>query len=141
MRIRLVCFIALFFVVLAALPSSGQNAPSDPQGAPSSNPADSAATQTKPADPQPLPMPSMSGPLQAAVPHEVEGGKLAFTGILSGIGLTEGNHVSGDDSTHWEVSNAQIFVQRLAVGGNFICRAAPTTCQLSECHSSRPQTQ
>ena len=54
----------------------------------------------------------MSGPLQTAVPHEVEGGKLAVTGILSGIGWTEGNHVPGDASTHWDVSNAQIFVQK-----------------------------
>ncbi len=112
MRIRLVCFIALLFVVLAALPSFGQNAPSDPQAAPSAAPADNPAAQTKPPDPQPLPMPSMSGPLQTAVPHEVEGGKLAVTGILSGIGWTEGNHVSGDSSTHWDVSNAQIFVQK-----------------------------
>src|SRR6266403_1319847 len=106
------CFITLFFVVLAALPSLGQNAPSDSQGASSSNPTDSTAAQTKPADPQPLPMPSMSGPLQTAVPHEVEGGKLAVTGILSGVGWTEANHVPGDASTHWDVSNAQIFVQK-----------------------------
>src|SRR6266568_3109660 len=112
LRIRLVCFIALLFVVLAALPSFGQNAPSDPQAAPSAAPADNPAAQTKPPDPQPLPMPSMSGPLQTAVPHEVEGGKLAVTGILSGIGWTEGNHVTGDSSTHWDVSNAQIFVQK-----------------------------
>src|SRR6266568_1201157 len=112
LRIRLVCFIALLFVVLAALPSFGQNAPSDPQAAPSAAPADNPAAQTKPPDPQPLPMPSMSGPLQTAVPHEVEGGKLAVTGILSGIGWTEGNHISGDSSTHWDVSNAQIFVQK-----------------------------
>jgi hypothetical protein len=54
----------------------------------------------------------MSGPLQTAVPHEVEGGKLAVTGILSGMFWSEGNHVPGDDSTHWEVSNAQLFVQK-----------------------------
>ena len=57
-------------------------------------------------------MPSMSGPLQTAVPHEVEGGKLAVTGILSGIGWTEGNHIAGDASSHYDVSNAQIFVQK-----------------------------
>jgi len=54
----------------------------------------------------------MSGPLQTAVPHEVEGGKLAVTGILSGIGWTEGNHITGDDATHYDVSNAQLFVQK-----------------------------
>ncbi len=54
----------------------------------------------------------MSGPLQTAPPREMEGGKLAVTGILSGIGLTEGNHITGDSSTHWDVSNAQVFVQK-----------------------------
>ena len=42
----------------------------------------------------------------------MEGGKLAVTGILSGIGWTEGNHIPGDDATHWDVSNAQVFVQK-----------------------------
>src|SRR5258708_6034164 len=68
-----------------------------------------------PADPQPLPMPSMSGPLQTAIPREFKAGpfgKLAVTGILSGVGWTEANHVPGDASTHWDVSNAQIFVQK-----------------------------
>src|ERR1700693_4827403 len=112
-RIRLLCFLPFLFLALVALPSFGQNAPSDPQAAtPSSNPADNTAAQTKPPDPQPLPMPSMSGPLQTAIPHEFESGKLAVTGILSGIAWTEGNHVSGDSSSHYDVSNAQIFVQK-----------------------------
>ncbi len=112
LRIRLVCFLALFVVVLAALPSFGQSAPSDPQGSPSSTPADTSATPTKPAEPQPLPMPSMTGPLQTAPPHEFEGGKLAVTGILSGMAWTEGNHISGDPSSHYDVSNAQVFIQK-----------------------------
>jgi len=95
-----------------ALPSFGQTAPSDTPSAPSNTPADSAAAPTKAPDPAPLPMPSMAGPLQTAVPHEVEGGKLAVTGILTGMGWTEGNHASGDSSTHWDVSNAQLFVQK-----------------------------
>lgn len=57
-------------------------------------------------------MPSMSGPLQTAIPHEIEGGKISITGILSGIGWTEGNHISGDSSSHYDVSNAQVFVQK-----------------------------
>ena len=109
MRIRFVSFVGLvFFVGLVAIPSLGQ----DSQNAPSTTPTDSAAAQTKPADPQPLPMPSMSGPLQTAAPHEVEGGKLAVTGILTGMGWTEGNHASGDSSTHYDISNAQLFVQK-----------------------------
>jgi len=106
LRIRLL--FSFLFLALVALPSFGQNAPSDPKSAT----ADNAAAQTKAADPQPLPMPSMSGPLQTAVPHDFEGGKFAVTGILSGMAWTEGNHISGDSSTHYDVSNAQIFVQK-----------------------------
>ena len=111
MRIRFL-FLSLLLLALVALPSMGQNAPSDSQSAPSSAPTDSAIAATKPADPAPLPMPSMAGPLQTAVPHEVEGGKLAVTGILTGIGWTEGNHISGDNATHYDISNAQLFVQK-----------------------------
>lgn len=110
MRIRLVLLSSLF-LALAAYPSLGQNA-SDSQSPPSSAPTDNATTATKPADPTPLPMPSMSGPLQTAVPHEVENGKLAVTGILTGIGWSEGNHIAGDDATHYDISNAQLFVQK-----------------------------
>lgn len=111
MRIRLLCFVP-FFLALMALPSFGQTAPSDTQSAPNNTPADSAAAPAKAPDPAPLPMPSMAGPLQTAVPHEVEGGKLAVTGILTGMGWTEGNHASGDSSTHYDISNAQLFVQK-----------------------------
>jgi Putative beta-barrel porin-2, OmpL-like. bbp2 len=111
LRIRLL-FLSFLFLALVALPSWGQNAPSDSQSAPTSAPTDSAAAAPKPADPAPLPMPSMSGPLQTAVPHEVEGGKLAVTGILTGMAWSEGNHVAGDNATHYDVSNAQLFVQK-----------------------------
>jgi hypothetical protein len=104
LRMRVACFRVLFVVALATLQSVGQNsAPSPP---------DSTAPAAAPTPPAPLPTPSMSGPLQTAVPHEVEGGKLAVTGILSGIGWTEGNHISGDDASHYDVSNAQLFVQK-----------------------------
>lgn len=111
MRIRLLCFVP-FFLALMALPSFGQTAPSDTQSAPSNTPADSTAAPARAPDPAPLPMPSMAGPLQTAVPHEVEGGKLAVTGILTGMAWTEGNHASGDSSTHYDISNAQLFVQK-----------------------------
>jgi Putative beta-barrel porin-2, OmpL-like. bbp2 len=111
LRTRFGCFLTVC-VFAMAFSSFGQNAPSDSQSAPSSPPADSTTAQAKPPDPQPLPMPSMSGPLQTAVPHEVEGGKLAVTGILSGIGWTEGDHIAGDSATHYDISNAQLFVQK-----------------------------
>jgi len=57
----------------------------------------------------------MSGPLQTAVPHEVQAGpfgKLAVTGILSGVGLVQGNRIPGDKATQWDLSNGQIFLQK-----------------------------
>ena len=115
-RFRFLLAATLFFVAGFAIRTGLA------QDASTSTPADSTAAQTKPADtksadakppdPQPLPMPSMSGPLQTAVPHEVESGKLAVTGILSGIGWTEGNHITGDPATHYDISNAQLFVQK-----------------------------
>ena len=112
MSARLVCFVAVLALAFAALPSFGQSAPSDSQSAPSSTTPTEAPPTQKATDPTPLPMPSMMGPLQTAAPREMEGGKLAVTGILSGIGWTEGNHITGDDATHWDISNAQVFVQK-----------------------------
>ncbi|WP_162173566.1 outer membrane beta-barrel protein [Pseudacidobacterium ailaaui] len=63
---------------------------------------------------QPLPMPPMAGPLQSASPHWIEGGKLAVTGILSGYASTQTNHIAGDASSHFDISNAQVFVQKPA---------------------------
>jgi Putative beta-barrel porin-2, OmpL-like. bbp2 len=110
LRIRFLSL--LVFVVAVTLASFGQTTSSDPQSAPSSSPSAAPASTPAPAAPAPLPMPSMSGPLQTAVPHDVEGGKLQVTGILSGIGWTEGNHITGDDPTHYDISNAQLFVQK-----------------------------
>ena len=110
MRTRFTLFA---FLIVASLACLGQNAPSDSQSAPAPTTSDTTAAQAKAPDPpQPLAMPSMSGPLQTAVPHEVEYGHLAVTGILSGIGWTEGNHIAGDSSSHYDISNAQLFVQK-----------------------------
>jgi len=82
-------------------------APATPAQAPASAPAAAA--------PMPLPSPTMSGPLATAIPHEISAGpfgKVQVTGILSGMGWTEGDHVSGDMPTHVDVSNAQVFVQK-----------------------------
>jgi len=124
LRIRRACFLALLFLMLAAFPGFGQQSP-DPnsQVASASAPADGTSTPATPAAspapaaPEvpaaaaPLPMPSMSGPLATAIPHEGPG-KLKVTGILSGMGWTAGNHITGDSPTHWDVSNAQVFVQK-----------------------------
>ena len=139
LRIGSACFLALSFVAFAAFPCFGQQSP-DPnsQVASSSTPADGTSTpatpaaQAAPAPPAPLPMPSMSGPLATASPHEGPFGKLQVTGILSGMGWSEGNHITGDSSTHWDVSNAQVFVKRPPAGGNSTCKVASITYQRSE---------
>ncbi len=110
MRITSLSFLAVFLVTLAAFPSFGQTTSSDPQASPSSTPA-SSAPASAPAPPAPLPTPSIAGPLQAAPPHTFENG-LAVNGVLSGLVWTEGNHIPGDDATHYDVSNAQIYVQK-----------------------------
>ncbi len=128
--------LALLATGIMVLPGLGQttsssNTQSSPSPAAVTSPAQpSAASSTEsttssgsaagsptpaPADPQPLPMPSMSGPLQTAVPHEVQAGpfgKLAVTGILSGVGLVQGNRIPGDKATQWDLSNGQIFLQK-----------------------------
>jgi len=77
--------------------------------------APAAAPATAPAAPTPLPSPSMSAPLSTAIPHEISAGpfgKVEITGTLSGIGLVENNQVFHGPYSHWDVSNAQVFVQK-----------------------------
>jgi Putative beta-barrel porin-2, OmpL-like. bbp2 len=104
----------LIFVLMAvlSLPALAQ------QQAPAQAPADASAQTpaAAPSTPQPLPNPSMTAPLStAAPPHTFNAGPfgtVAITGILSGMGLVQNNWVPGDKSTHWDVSNAQIFLQK-----------------------------
>src|SRR5216683_3154470 len=107
----------LSLVLAAALIASmfGATATSVAQTSPTTAP--DTSTPAAPAAPAPLPMPSMAGPLATAVPHEISvgsetSGKLEVTGILSGIAWSEGDHIAGDPSSHWDVSNAQIFIQK-----------------------------
>ena len=118
LRVCSACFLALLFPAFAAFPCFAQQSPTPgSQAVSSATSTDGTSTSATSADPAaapapaPLPMPSMSGPLATANPHEGPG-KLEVTGILSGMGWTEGNHITGDSSTHWDVSNAQVFVQK-----------------------------
>jgi hypothetical protein len=99
-----------------ALSASGQTAAPQAGQNSTTTPAAQTATPTAPAAPQPLPNPSMTAPLQtAAPPHTFDAGPfgtLAITGILSGMGMTQDNWVPGDKATRWDVSNAQIFLQK-----------------------------
>src|SRR5258708_22144342 len=93
--------------------SVAQTSPTTPPDP--STPATPAAPPA--AAPAPLPMPSMAGPLATAVPHEISvgseaAGKMEVTGILSGMALSEGDHIAGGPSSHLDVSNAPIFIQK-----------------------------
>jgi hypothetical protein len=82
----------------------GTPAPATPAAAPATAPA-----------PMPLSSPSMTAPLSTAIPHEISAGplgKLEVTGILSGGGMVEGDHVLPGPVAHWDLSNAQVFVQK-----------------------------
>jgi Putative beta-barrel porin-2, OmpL-like. bbp2 len=102
------------FCQTTAPPAPAATTPDTQAPAPAVAAAPAAAPQAgqKTTDPTPLPMPSMSGPLQTAPPRELESGNIAVTGILSGMAWTEGDHIAGDNATHYDVSNAQVFVQK-----------------------------
>jgi putative OmpL-like beta-barrel porin-2 len=75
---------------------------------------------------QALPMPSVSGPLQTASPFTFDAGpfgKLNLTGVLSGMGMVQGNWVPGDQPSHWDLSNGQIFIQKTTDWWQFYLQA------------------
>jgi hypothetical protein len=93
----------------------GQNAPADQQNTPQAT-----------APPTPLPTPSITGPLQAAAPIVIDGGplgKLDLNGVVSGIGLWQGNHVPGDDVGQAALSNGQLFIQKTTGWWQFYVQA------------------
>ena len=56
-----------------------------------------------PSAPSPLSTPSITGPLQASAPVIFDGGplgKLDLDGIVSGMGLWQGNHIPGDKDVY-----------------------------------------
>jgi len=74
-----------------------------------------AQDQPAPAAPTPLPSPAIAGPLAGLPPATFDAGpfgKIAVNGILSGYGLLQNNHVSGDDNKQADLSNGQVFIQK-----------------------------
>ncbi len=69
----------------------------------------------------------MTAPLStAAPPHTFSAGPfgtIAITGILSGMGFTQSNWIPGDKSTHWDLSNGQIFLQKTTGWWQFYLQA------------------
>ncbi|HTV54952.1 MAG TPA: outer membrane beta-barrel protein [Terriglobia bacterium] len=64
---------------------------------------------------QALPTPSVTGPLSTASPTVFNAGplgKLDVTGILSGLAIWQDDPALGDEPTHLDISNGQIFLQK-----------------------------
>ena len=77
--------------------------------------APSTPDQAGPPVSGPLPTPSITGPLTGLPPAIFEAGpfgKIAVNGVLTGMGIWQGNHVPGDDSTQAALSNGQVFLQK-----------------------------
>jgi hypothetical protein len=101
---------------LAGLNTALADVASDNQDQGGAPPATPAAGAPAAAAPAPLSSPSITAPLSTAIPHEISAGpfgKLEVTGILSGMGWTEGDYTPGVDTpTHYDISNAQVFIQK-----------------------------
>ncbi len=98
-------------IMVAATGLSAQTADSTAQTTAPQNAGQAAAS----AAPSPLPTPPITGPLQAAPPIIFDAGplgKLNLNGIVSGMGLWQGNHVAGDNPTQAALSNGQVFIQK-----------------------------
>jgi hypothetical protein len=95
-----------------AQPKDQQSASSQ-TAAPAAAPA--ASPDAAPAAPTPLPTPSTVGPLQLALPINLEAGplgKYALNGVVSGMGVFQNNAVSGNNPQEGAFSNAMIFFQK-----------------------------
>lgn len=109
---RTVVSIISFAVLGCTVSAPAQSGSSQPPNSGTSQQASAAPSQSSPS---PLTTPSITGPLQAAPPINFDAGplgKLSLNGVLSGFGLVQGNHVTGDDTGQAALSNAQIFVQK-----------------------------
>jgi len=108
----------LMVVLVATLRVHGQtgDSPSQASQTPTTpaSPQQAAAPQANSA-PTPLTTPAITGPLQAAPPIEFDAGplgKLDLDGIVSGMGLWQSNHLTGDDIGQAALSNGQVWIQK-----------------------------
>ena len=114
---------ALFATVAALTFSAGAALAEDQAPAPAAPAAAPAPAAAAPAPPAPPSLaPSMTAPLaQNSTPMSVDlgplGSKVYITGAVSGLAYTQSNHVAGDQSSWGDLSNAQIFINK--VDGEF----------------------
>src|SRR6185312_14849662 len=112
-------FICLVLICRAAAQATGS------QDSPASS-SDQQKTSDRSAAPVPLATPAFTGPLQAAPPNSFEGGPfgtLNVNGSISGLGLWQGNHVTGDNPTQAALSNGQVFLQKTTSWWQFYVQA------------------
>ncbi len=67
------------------------------------------------AAPQPMPYPSMAGPLTLPSTLMFDAGplgKVNVGGVVSGIGMVQGNWVPGDQASRWDLDNGQLFIEK-----------------------------
>src|SRR5579885_1397338 len=70
--------------------------------------------------------PSMTGPLQLPKSHTFDAGplgKLDLNGVVSGLGLVQGNHAGSDAAAQADLSNGQIFIQKTSGWWQFYIQA------------------
>jgi hypothetical protein len=100
--------------------------PADPQQASTPAAATGASADAAPAAPTPLPAPSTTGPLQLALPINIEAGSLgkyALNGAATGIGLFQNNAVPGNNPQEGAFTSAFIFFQKTSGWFQFYVQA------------------
>ncbi len=98
------------------------------QDEPAPKPADQepSSTASAPNLPSPLPTPSITGPLQAPPPITLEAGplgKLSLNGVVSGMGLFQGNVVPGNNGAEGALTNGQVWIQKTTGWWQFYVQA------------------
>jgi hypothetical protein len=96
--------------------SAWAQAPAPPPGS-APAPEATAPAEAPAAPTSPLTAPSMAGPLTAnPTPMKFEAGPLDtiyVTGVASGLALFQTDHVAGDHTSNFDVSNGQVIVQKI----------------------------
>jgi hypothetical protein len=104
------CILALAASAWAATPDTA-----NPADTPAPAPQESAASAAAPAAAMPLSAPAFTGPLANLPPATFDAGPLgtlSFNGFLSGMAFIQTNHIPGDNSNQFAISNGQIVVQK-----------------------------
>ncbi len=121
------CCLLVALALSTALGLSAQTTDSSSGPDPSTSSAQPQGQESANAPaPAPLTTPTITGPLQAAPPIVYDGGplgKLNLDGIVSGIGVWQGNHIPGDNPTQAALSNGQVFIQKTTDWWQFYVQA------------------